>query len=273
MRHIPLKDHPPPSRLRTWLTKAKSLTQNLISETDAEKRKEIIDSNSAVWRNKALKKYLMQLSDGKCWYSEAREVYSHYHVDHFRPKSEALDLHGIDQGGYWWLAFDWTNYRICGSVGNTKKGARFCVLRNKANCPTDLHEDEIIYLLDPIDKDDTLKLTFDKTGKAKPSSIDENEWDYKRTKYTIDNLDLNYEPLKEARKDLWDTCESKLNELQNLMKEYNQNPSASKKGQIQSKLEDLRMLTKPKSEFSAVAIKCFLSSDIEWVQKLALVAA
>jgi len=273
VRHIPLKDNPLPSRLRNWLTKAESLTQNLISEIDAEKRKEIIDSNSAVWRNRVLKKYLMQLSDGKCWYSEAREVYSHYHVDHFRPKSEALDLNGKDQGGYWWLAFDWTNYRICGSVGNTKKGAKFHVKRNKASCHTDLCEDEIVCFLDPIDKDDTLKLTFDKTGTIKPSSVDESDWDYERAKYTIENLDLNYEPLKEARKDLWDTCESKLNELQHLMKEYNKNPSASKKGQIQSKLEELRTLTKPNSEFSAVAIKCLLSSDIEWVQKLALTAA
>ncbi|MFN6463597.1 MAG: hypothetical protein RMZ41_017520 [Nostoc sp. DedVER02] len=255
------------------MAKAEGLTQRLISETDPEKRKEIIESNGAVWRNKALKKYLMNLSHGKCWYSEAREVYSHYHVDHFRPKSEALDLNGIDRGGYWWLAFDWANYRICGSVGNTKKGARFCVLKHKANCHTDLCEDEIIYYLDPIDKDDPFKLTFDKTGTAKPTSDDENDWDYKRAKYTIENLDLNYEPLKEGRKDLWDTCESKLNELQRLMKEYNQNPSASRKGQLQTKLEDLKDLTKPKSEFSAVAIECLLSSNLKWAQQVALAAA
>lgn len=85
MRYIPLKENPPPTRLKRWMVKAESLTQKLISETNPEKRKEIIESNSAVWRNKALKKYLMNLSHGKCWYSEAREVYSHYHVDHFRP--------------------------------------------------------------------------------------------------------------------------------------------------------------------------------------------
>jgi len=273
MRRIPLKENPPPKRLRRWMVKANELTQTLISETDPEKRKEIIESNSKVWRNKALKKYLMDLSNDKCWYSEAREVYSHYHVDHFRPKNEALDSNGVDQGGYWWLAFDWTNYRICGSVGNTKKGAKFYVKRNKASCHTDLCEDEIICFLDPTDEDDTHKLTFDKTGTIKPLSIDESDWDYERAKYTIENLDLNYEPLKEARKDLWDTCESKLNELQHLMKEYNQNPSALKKGQIRSKLEDLRKLTKPKSEFSTVAIKCLLSSNIEWAQKLALAPA
>lgn len=273
MRYIPLKENPPPKKLGRWLTKAKNLTQNLVNETDVDKQKEIIKSNSKVWRNEALKKYLLDLSEGKCWYSEAKEVYSHYHVDHFRPKSEALDLNGVDQGGYWWLAFDWTNYRIVGSVGNTKKGAKFYVKKYKASCHTDSHEDEIFCFLDPIDEDDTLKLTFDKTGTIKPSSIDESGWDYERAKYTIENLDLNYELLKEARKDLWDTCESKLNELQHLMKEYNQNPSASKKSQIQSKLEELRTLTKRKSEFSSVAIKCLLSSDIEWAQKLALTAA
>lgn len=84
---------------------------------------------------------------------------------------------------------------------------------------------------------------------------------------------MNYELLKEARKDLWDTCESKLNEIQHLMKEYNQNPSALKKGQIQTKLKDLEDLTRPKSEFSMVAIECLLSSEVKWAQKIALAAA
>ena len=265
MRYIPLYDFQPS---QDWIDKANKITQELIREQDFEKRKIIIDKNSSLWGK--IKDDLHQLSHGKCWYSESRDVYSHYHVDHFRPKKRALDLNGNNEGGYWWLAFEWTNYRICGSVGNTKKGDKFAVLKYKANCESDPCEDEIIYFLDPTNQDDTLKLTFDNTGKTIPSSNKEEEWDYKRAKYTIDNLDLNYEPLKEARKDLWDICESKLNELQNLMQVYNQNPSATRKSQIQSKLQDLRILTKPKSEFSIVAIKCLVYSGIEWAQTLAL---
>lgn len=272
MRYIPLKEKPLPGNLSRWLAKAEELTQEIIAETDPEKRKKIINSNSSVWGNPTLKKYLMSLSEKKCWYSEAREVYSHYHVDHFRPKNEALDSNGVDQGGYWWLAFDWKNYRICGSVGNTKKGSRFCVLRNRANYHSDPYDDEIFYFLDPTDKNDPSKLAFDESGAIRPSSNDEDEWDYKRAKYTIDELDLNYELLKEARKDLWDACDSLIVELQNLMREFNSNPSVSKKGKIESKLEELRNLTKPKTEFSAVAVNCLLSSGIEWAHKIALTA-
>lgn len=272
MRYIPLKEKALPSRLSRWSAKAEKLTQDLIAETDPKERKKIIKSNSRVWGNRALKKYLMSLSENKCWYSEAREVYSHYHVDHFRPKNEALDLSEIDKGGYWWLAFDWKNYRICGSIGNTKKGSRFCVLRNKANCHSDPCEDEIFYFLDPTDKNDPSKLSFDESGAMRPSSNNQDEWDYKRAKYTIDELDLNYELLKEARKDLWDTCDSLIGELQNLMKEFNSNPSASNRGKIESKLEDLRDLTKPKTEFSAVAVSCLLSSGVDWARKIALAA-
>lgn len=263
MRYIPLRQNPPKQK---WIDDANTLTQSLIAETDFEKQKEVIDKNSRVWGK--LKQHLMKLSYNKCWYSEAREVYSHYHVDHFRPKKQATDINGIDQGGYWWLAFEWTNYRICGSVGNTKKGDRFCVLKNKAKGYNDPTEDEIIYFLDLTDEDDPLQISFDESGQAKPLSLDKDGWDYERARYTIDNLDLNYELLKEARRDLWDTCQSKLNELQNLMKQNNQYPSATKKAQIKSRMVELKELTKLKSEFSATAVTCLLRSDILWVQKL-----
>jgi uncharacterized protein (TIGR02646 family) len=267
MRYIPLNENPPS---KEWIDKANKVTQRLIAENDPKKRKKIIDDNDHLWGG--IKSHLLNLSHRKCWYSESRDVYSHYHVDHFRPKKRAFDLAGIDQGGYWWLAFEWTNYRICGSVGNSKKGDKFCVFRNKSKLPNDPIEDEIIYLLDPTDPDDPLKLSFDEFGDVHPLLIDKEDWDYKRAKYTIDSLDLNYEPLKDRRKDLWDTCQSKLNELKNLMQEYKQTQSVSKKAQIKLKMEELRKFAKAESELSAVAVGCFLSSRDEWVQKLALSA-
>ncbi len=76
-------------------------------------------------RTGAPKNWLLALSGGKCWFSEVRELYSHYDVEHFRPKKEAKGLDGADRDGYWWLAFDYMNFRVCGYVGNRKKGGWF----------------------------------------------------------------------------------------------------------------------------------------------------
>ena len=32
---------------------------------------------------------------------------------------------GVSAKGYWWLAFDYMNFRVCGNVGNHKKGGWF----------------------------------------------------------------------------------------------------------------------------------------------------
>jgi len=264
MIHIPLFDNPPDD---VWLQKAESLTEKLKQEPDIGKRKKIIDDNASVWRE--IKKHLQKLSHNKCWYSESREVYSHYHVEHFRPKKKALDLGKEDQGGYWWLAFDWKNYRICGSVGNTKKGDRFFVKKNKATCPTDDLDDEVICFLDPIDEDDVLKITFNENGEMVPLENDKKAWDCERAQYTIRHLDLNFELLKEARRELWDDIDKRIAELQNLMKKNNQTPSASRKATIRQKMKDLRDYLKPSSQFSATAKACLLKSGINWAMRMA----
>lgn len=100
MIYIDLENNPPAPE---WMEKANKLTQQLIAEPDFQKKKQIIDDNAKVWGE--IKKHLLSLSHQKCWYSEAKEKYSYYHVEHFRPKKRAIDDKGQDKGGYWWLAF------------------------------------------------------------------------------------------------------------------------------------------------------------------------
>ena len=107
-----------------WLIKSNELTSALKKATTIEEKNRIIDANESKWGE--LKDSLLELSFNKCWYSEAKETYSHYHVDHFRPKKAARGIDKKDNGGYWWLAFDWTNYRVCGGVGNIIKRDKFC---------------------------------------------------------------------------------------------------------------------------------------------------
>lgn len=248
-----------------WLNRATELTRQLLAAPDIAAKHRIIDENEALWTE--IKDFLLGISYSKCWYSEAIETYDHQHVDHFRPKKVALGMDKKDHGGYWWLAFNWMNYRVCGGVGNVRKKDKFPVRSHKANNPTDTIEDELIYILDPCEEEDVLKITFNQHGEM--MSITPSGWDFERASYTIESLNLNFKLLKEARKSIWVQCSTLILETQKLMAENNElEPSVLKKGQIKEKLKQLKELVQPTSAFSAVARTCLCSTGLEWAQKI-----
>ncbi|MEO0556386.1 MAG: hypothetical protein AAF149_24600 [Bacteroidota bacterium] len=247
------------------MDRAKKLTEDLLNASDTAAQNKIIDDNQGMWGE--LKDFLLGISQNKCWYSEARDSYAHYHVDHFRPKKQALGIDKKDKGGYWWLAFDWDNYRVCGGAGNVRKGAKFAVRTNKSNGPDESIDDEIIYLLDPCEEEDILKLTFNEHGEITP--IASTGWDSERVSYTIESLNLNFKLLKEKRKEIWSKCSRLLKETQNLMAENDKAPSAKRIGQIKEKLKQIKEFVKPDAEFSSTAKTCLHSSGLKWASKIA----
>lgn len=248
-----------------WLAKAKQLTEDLLNAVNTNERNKIIDDNESFWGE--IKDFLLNISHGKCWYSESKDGFNHPHVDHFRPKKIALGIDKKDKGGYWWLTFDWKNYRLSGGVGNVKKRDKFPVKENKADYPNIDTDDEIIYFLDPCEEEDVLKLTFNSDGEIIP--IDSSGWDYEKAKYTIENLNLNFKLLKEKRKDVWAKCNILILETQDLMMKNKLIPSSKRNGQISEKIRQLRDLAKPTSEYSATAKTCLLSSGLIWAMKIA----
>ncbi len=249
----------------TWLAKADAVTQQLLQATTTKDKHKIIDNNESLWGE--LKDVLMELSHEKCWYSESKNTYSYYHVDHFRPKKAAIGKDKNDYGGYWWLAFDWRNYRVCGAVGNINKRDKFAIFRNKANGPNEVWQDETIYLLDPCQPFDPIKLTFNGNGEAMP--LYSSGFHKEQAQYTIATLKLNFKKLKDARKTVWSACSSLVFELRDLLDEENKNPSANRRGQIEEKFKQLKQFIKQTSEFSATARACLKSTGIEWAMGLA----
>jgi hypothetical protein len=94
MKHIPLRDQEPDA---AWLMKANRLLDELKAAPNAAARDKIIDDNSAVWGE--LKQWLLHLSHQKCWFSEAKDCFSHWDVEHYRPKKSAKDADGTAHDG------------------------------------------------------------------------------------------------------------------------------------------------------------------------------
>src|SRR5216683_996472 len=192
MRFINLDGEEPED---TWLDKANALSDQLDAAGTMVERHTIIEDNSAVWGE--LKPWLLERSRRKCWFSEARDSFSHWDVEHYRPKKTAKNLDGTERGeGYWWLAFDWRNFRICGNVGNRKKGG-FLPLRDGTHQASSANrniDDEFPYLLDPTRLEDTLLLSFDENGDVKPLP-DLDAWNTARVEESIKRYKLReHEP-------------------------------------------------------------------------------
>lgn len=255
MRYIPLTEPPPDD----WLQKANRILEELKAAQDAQTRKEIIDRNSKVWGE--LKEWLLTLSHQKCWFSEAKDCFSHWDVEHFRPKKSVRDDTGHE--GYWWLAFDWHNFRICGNVGNRKKGTYFplCNGSCRAKKPTDDLRQENPLLLDPTDPDDPNLLSFNLEGKAIPAPDLNDAWDRKRVEYSIKRYNLDFGPLEAKRKIIWSNCWNHIEQYRQELERLNDDATNSiARNQVKEKAKAIRDMLQADKELSAVARACVLSS-------------
>ncbi|TVU92379.1 hypothetical protein [Vreelandella titanicae] len=160
---------------QTWRDMANQAKADLMAAQNREERKAILKkaSSSNVWRN--FYDLLPEILKRKCWYCETEEIRSDMPIDHFRPKNKVEDDNRHD--GYWWLAFNWDNYRCactyCNSrrVFNETEGGKACrfPLENpdqRAFSPED--QDRLLNerpnFLDPYNPDDEKLLWFDNDG-------------------------------------------------------------------------------------------------------------
>jgi uncharacterized protein (TIGR02646 family) len=180
-----------------------------IEERVLEARHQAINAKSAVWR--AAEKALRMASHGKCWYCESSQGRSDMPVDHFRPKNSVSEA--IDHPGYWWLAFDWRNYRYSCTYCNSKrrdidggteggKQDHFPIIPPPPHARSDTDPRDRAKLLDPTDDADTKLLTFLPNGfphpmKGDPVSID-------RVKESVGMYHLDHGPLVKRRKRIAD---------------------------------------------------------------------
>jgi uncharacterized protein (TIGR02646 family) len=256
MRYIPLKDHRPD---QAWLDKADALLEEMKQASDTDTRKDIIEKNSKVWGE--LKDWLRALSGGKCWFTQAEDVSSYLEVEHFRPKKSAKDADGTAHEGYWWLAFDWENYRLCTNVPNRKKSTFFPL---REGCKRAKFGDDLRYedpmLLDPTNENDPSLLSFNLEGRAIPSPAADQDWEKERVLYSIERYNLDFPALMDRRKIVWGECVNRIRLYLKDLEIYKADRTNDiARTQYLSHLKAVRDFIKQDRELSAVARACVLS--------------
>ncbi len=252
-----------------WLADAQALVQQLIAAPDKAARDALIDANDAVWGR--LREWLLRLSHDKCWYSEARDLFSVLEVEHYRPKKRCKRAaRGAIGDGYWWLAFEWANYRLCGKVGNAKKGDFFPLA---VGSPVAAHNgitilNELPLLLDPACPGDPDLLTFNEDGTCGPHA-DADPATALRVTTTTARINLNHGRIKKGRQRIWKRCVDLIEDCRNLALQLNAAPGPAERERLNRNKEELRTMVRPESEFSAAAKACLLKSNIGWATALA----
>lgn len=271
MIFIDLFDNPPSPEL---IAEGERLTRELM-ELSPDQRNDFIDRHDAYWGK--LKEHYMDLSHGKCWYTEAKEIASHFHMDHFRPKKKPIELKknceietATSTEAYWWLAFDWKNYRLAASIPNTSKGSYF-PLKKGTHAITEGEEitEEWYGLLDPTDMCDVSLIGFGLDGKVYPACTDVTCWDALRVCLSVRVFDLNNVALVDARKEIQQICKTKIELIKQAYREYAQTNSQGYKAMFKKYVTELREMTKPTAELSAVARNYIRNDPEEFIRNIA----
>jgi hypothetical protein len=256
MRRVHIQGTPPAD----WVAKADAVTDQLRAAPDAQARKAIIEANGTLWRDERIRDWLRRQFHDKCWFSEARESVSAIHVDHFRPKGRIKDHQRcvVAEEGYWWLAFDWRNYRICGQLINTKKGDLFPICEGARCRPGDAPSLylEAPMLIDPLtDQARLISFQSDEDGCMAISAPGNDDAERERAEQTIAMLGLNrLDVLNRNRKRVWDECASHIKQYR--AAQQTMGAQALALVEKTKAKQSLQGLTQYAAEFSSVAAAC-----------------
>lgn len=260
-----------------WITKAKAARAEVAAIADVSLRRDKIRSLGAIWRELIV--HLRTLSNSKCWYCECDDVRSDLSVDHFRPKGAVTEC--VDHSGYWWLAFDQTNFRLCCTWCNSRRidresdtvgGKQTCfplvMETSRAYTPDDDLLAELPMLLDPTVPSDPPLIWFDEFGRASPRfDASQNAIAFARAEASIDLFHLNSSRVLASRSDLCSAVARHVERTDAMWARRAKDPSAIRASE--DAMRDLLRLARRSKRFSAAA-RCVLLSrrDLVWIESV-----
>lgn len=242
------------------------LKGQLAAITDPVQRAKFIKDNDGAWSN--LRPAMWGLNGCKCWYSEATIQVQQGHIEHYRPKSKvATESHP----GYWWRAFDWTNYRLAHPTVNMRvtdyltgslagKGTYFPLKEGSTRALSEAQESgEQPVLLDPTVGSDCALLCFEPTsGKPIPSVHKEvDAWLHQRAADSIRFYHLDEGTWNVARKDLIDDVEKLCEQIE---RQFAGLPGTRQ--DFDKSIDELADYVNHTAEFSSVALQVAMSRGV-----------
>lgn len=211
MRYIDLrKINPADPEVVAWEQQARACLSALKAAPDHDARSAYLSQHN-IWSS--FKPILTRYFGEKCWYSDYSLEGTFGDVDHFRPKNLSINTDGsvILDDGYWWLAYDYLNYRLsCEKCNRSfQNGGKkdYFPLKDGSMPARYGHPCEEEYLLiDPCNENDVSLIGYNEEGKVVPLTND--PWLQKRVSYSrwILNLDL----FNGARKKVLRRCKNEL---------------------------------------------------------------
>lgn len=283
MRHIDtskLKSLMGDAKYNAWVAKAATHLAEL-RKRNKKGRAEYLTAHGD-WTE--LYAFLSDLSENKCWYTEAPENSGEWEVDHYRPKNRAKNNDGSVTlpDGYWWLAYEWKNYRLAGSFVNKRRKDKFDdkeEVHGKGDYfPLDLNscvpcavdgdiDDEVPYLLDPTSFYDTTLIGFDKDG-VPISNFPKGTFEFDKVNISIDFLHLDNVVLNRNRSEVWNNIEHEINEVSKKLK-HSANQALRNKVYNES-YDKLKELTSRQKPYSSVALNCLSANqnDHPWIKSM-----
>ncbi len=280
-----LEDWPPgkhphqklsPEKWRERLTKAE---EELRNATDGKTRSALFAKYSNLWGE--VKEDYRVLSHDKCWYCETSTHRIPGDIDHFRPKGGVA---GTKHPGYWWLAFDWRNWRFACRYCNSQftdpdtkmvggKGNYFplldgekCRISNECDYEDLCEEDPL--LLDPTDQQDTELLTFTRDGLPRPVEEDEKAVNYRRSQKSIRLYHLDHSRLARERRRIYLQVRNLVLDYQRFWNEWEAEHDRSAQALAKRAAKSLGRLIAPDAEYSMTArayLKEYRKDDPQWV--------
>lgn len=266
MRHIKKPDLR--GRIKEKWHKAAKAALAEVKRQPADQRGAFITSffkkNKDLWAR--LKKNLAQPTPAKCWYSEARRPVAELEIDHFRPKGAVT---GCKHAGYWWLAFNWENFRMATPLANKRrhdeigentqgKGTHFPLWDESKRVPDDEEcstKNETPLLLDPFVAKDVVLLDYSPEDGKVVERYDKagNELRYVRANKSIELYHLNEGSLVARRGELAAILSEKGDKLEALWmrKEAGETLAKPEDDEIESLQNEIGELINATSEFSA----------------------
>jgi hypothetical protein len=266
MRYIAIQNlRPDPA----WIRSAAAAAQAVRNAKPGERSK-IIGKHDEVWG--LLKNAMCNLSHGKCWYCESIDARSDNAVDHYRPKGNVRGA-TPPHPGYWWLAFDWRNYRFsCTYCNSIRKSAQTAGGKQdyfplwdestRAQTEQDSIDDELPLLLDPTKVTDVRLIAFSEDGGVGPAVTETDGREFKGANESALRYHLMHPLIVERRMERLRTVRRWIEEADRQLARHARTREAFALTTAESRLQDIRDAVTPEAEYSA-AVKHLLAGMVQ----------